>query len=437
MRYYVAFDGFFIFLLTMKRLLFMLFLLAVAMLQAISLDDYLGKHYRSLMNSERDALLSDMGFANKNLILVKADKSVMRYAKGANLGYDLTFANSQVVEAIFTFNNSKKLKELNISMYNRGDCGLWEAKKFKKLVKELKEALTRYTHDKSPSTSQRHLDNAVIYELVWKANGTDATLRWSGKSDDNLEYITVIFAPHKSGGAKTLAKELKTTTDLKDLPKRVQKEKDGTRWLDVPMVDQGGKGYCMAATFARFLKYYRANVDQHVIAQLLDTDPTKGTNHRSGIDAMVASRNKFDVNVKEVFTDKDLDTMGGTMEYVSLYNRLAKKAKKPTISENDLTAKQEWPFKVFYDMADNKLFIEARNMKGNNTERLMKMVKSYIDRGIPLMWFVPGHARMINGYRGNNTIIYSDSWGAGHERKEMKAKEAVAITYSIYVVTPK
>ena len=421
----------------MKKLLFTLFLLAVAMLQAISLDDYIGKHYRSLMNSERDALLSDIGFENKKVIWVKTDKSVMRYAKGANLGYDLTFAGNKVVEATFSFNSSMKLKELNLSMYNRGDCGSWDAKKFKKLVGELKDALTRYSHDKSPSTSRSSLDNAQINEWIWKANGTDATLRWSGKSDDNLEYITVVFAPHKSGGAKTLAKELKTTTDLKDLPKRVQQEKDGTRWLDVPMVDQGGKGYCMAATFARILKYYRSNVDQHVIAQLLDTDPTKGTNNRSGIEAMIASRNKFDVNVKEIFTDKDLDSMGGTMSYVSLYNKLAKKAKKPTISESDLNAKQEWPFKVFYEMADNKLFIEARNMKGYNTDKLMKTVKSYIDRGIPLMWFVPGHARLINGYRGNNTIIYSDSWGAGHERKEMKAKEAVALTYSIYSVTPK
>ena len=45
--------------------------------------------------------------------------------------------------------------------------------------------------------------------------------------------------------------------------------------------------------------------------------------------------------------------------------------------------------------------------------------------------------RLIIGYNAkNHTIIYSDSWGAGHERKVMPADTAFAITNGMLVLTP-
>lgn len=43
----------------------------------------------------------------------------------------------------------------------------------------------------------------------------------------------------------------------------------------------------------------------------------------------------------------------------------------------------------------------------------------YIKRGIPLYWIIPGHARLINGIHPEGGIIFTDSWGAGHEFKLM------------------
>ena len=44
---------------------------------------------------------------------------------------------------------------------------------------------------------------------------------------------------------------------------------------------------------------------------------------------------------------------------------------------------------------------------------------NYIRRGIPLYWIIPGHARLINGIHPEGGIIFTDSWGAGHEFKQM------------------
>jgi len=48
-----------------------------------------------------------------------------------------------------------------------------------------------------------------------------------------------------------------------------------------------------------------------------------------------------------------------------------------------------------------------------------------------------GHMRLIVGYNERvGTVIYSDSWGAGHERKEMAVGDAVAITRALYTIAP-
>lgn len=422
------------------RLLALLWLICLTWVYGtdVELDKYFQGKFNTVMKSEREALLQDMGFSGRRLIVVKSDRSALRYAVNSNppLGYTCSFLGWQVTEMVFSFNSKGLLTELRLSMYNRGDCGNWEFTRFRKLVRELREGLTKLSRVNEREASSRELNGVSINERSWVGRGgTDAVLRWSGKGE-NLEYVTVILVPHGKAGTGSLTKELKTVTDLRDLPRRVKREKDGTRWLDIPMEDQGNKGYCMAATFARILKYYRAKVDMHVIAQLLDTDPSKGTNYRSGIEAMLQNKKRFDVNVKELFKDDKLDTQEGTRHYLEIYNRLARKRKKPVIREEAIFGTGKWPITVFYEMSDKKLFTQCRNTDPTAAKKLMSIVKSHIDRGIPLMWLIPGHARLINGYKGSGTIVYSDSWGAGHERKTMSIQEALALTYEVYAVTP-
>ena len=89
-------------------------------------------------------------------------------------------------------------------------------------------------------------------------------------------------------------------------------------------------------------------------------------------------------------------------------------------------------------MPDNRDFLEA--------------VKENIDEGIPLCWstfIFPGvggsggsefgmHMRIITGYNTKTgEIIYSDSWGAEHEKKVMKPEDAWGITVNLIALEPR
>jgi hypothetical protein len=78
-------------------------------------------------------------------------------------------------------------------------------------------------------------------------------------------------------------------------------------------------------------------------------------------------------------------------------------------------------------------------------------VQSHVDDGVPLLWsvmlgIVPeqkapqgfgGHMRLIIGYNSKSSeILYSDSWGPGHELKRMPAVDAWTITTGLNTIEP-
>lgn len=82
-----------------------------------------------------------------------------------------------------------------------------------------------------------------------------------------------------------------------------------------------------------------------------------------------------------------------------------------------------------------------------------KQIRNYVDDGIPLLWSlelglykerpaispqaVGGHMRMIIGYNDKTEeIVFSDSWGAGHEKKFMAADDAFEATHGLFVLKP-
>jgi hypothetical protein len=64
-----------------------------------------------------------------------------------------------------------------------------------------------------------------------------------------------------------------------ELQKRVTKKPDGdVLYRGVPMVDQGQKGYCVAASCQRLFEYMRIPCDQHEMAKLVSVDADSGAN---------------------------------------------------------------------------------------------------------------------------------------------------------------
>ncbi len=97
------------------------------------------------------------------------------------------------------------------------------------------------------------------------------------------------------------------------------------------------------------------------------------------------------------------------------------------------------------------LLKEARTHNQADVDRFQQLVQDHIDQGIPILWsvilgivpetmapkVVAGHMRLIIGYNaGTNEILYTDSWGPGHELKRMPAADAWTITIGLDTIEP-
>ncbi len=64
-------------------------------------------------------------------------------------------------------------------------------------------------------------------------------------------------------------------------------------------------------------------------------------------------------------------------------------------------------------------------------------VKQKIDQGIPIVWLIPGHARLIIGYHPESSdIVYSDSWGPKYAFQTMTYEECLNLNRGMYILEP-
>jgi hypothetical protein len=385
------------------------------------------------------------------------DKSAEARYPGYRNSPKLAFLNQPVVEGYARFANGT-LASLYLSLYNRGDSGGTSEPEFARQVANLDQAITQWSGDTRSEARARKLAGNTSTRKSWVKGPHAVTLTWSasgrGKRDFRAEYIQVDitrFDPkadaRKTTGAPPAAKASDTTTA--ELAGHVTRQDDGAVAIDgLPMVDQGQKGYCAAATAERILRYYGVNVTQHVIAQLTGTDAGQGTNPEQMLKMLRRAGTKFGIKVRTLYAG--LETVADLQNMVNRYNKFAKKAKArkivlPTAGVIDLSD-------IFSGLEPDAY--HAYRCEGEKTDyrRFLADVKSHIDRGIPLVWSVylglvkeenlaqvsGGHMRIIIGYNSStHEILYTDSWGAGHELKTMPDGDAWTITLGLYSLDPR
>ncbi|MFZ0712254.1 MAG: C39 family peptidase, partial [Terrimicrobiaceae bacterium] len=211
-----------------------------------------------------------------------------------------------------------------------------------------------------------------------------------------------------------------------------------------PMVDQGEKGYCVVASVERVLRYYGATVDQYELAQIANSDAVGGTS----LDAMLASlkrlTSRLGVKVRSLYEWNSRDFL----KMVEDYNRATKRGK--LAPEIELSGQMIDADACFAKMKP-EIFKEVRMKNTADFGRFKRDIQRTIDEGTPLLWSVRlgivsekeipqafgGHMRIIIGYNtATNEILYTDSWGMGHEEKRMAADDAWTITNGLSSLQP-
>ncbi len=393
------------------------------------------------------------------LVWMNREKTKLRYyagqAKGKNL---LTFAGTNICEAVFEFHD-KHLNHIFLSLYNRGDAGDIERDDFEDMLSNFEQRLEQLAGFKAEKEQSR-IGAVRLYYKNWNNDSGNFNLRWSYSRNRTKipEYISLTIKP-------SITDNLAPDTSVNHAgvisypsADRVKTDKNGNRYLEIPMVDQGAKGYCAVAVLERIMRFYGSNIDQHIFAQMLETSPEAGTQIDSMFKALRRAGEKLGIRSILIYRNDDFSSRTKFKRMITNYNRAARRAKADKLKSKD-----------FYVTIKRHLFCDYRAMaKAIDPEIYKKMrIEEYdrefkqfqeaiitnIDQGIPVAWGVVlgllcepgkrparqgGHMRIINGYNPQNgKIIYTDSWGIGHEFKEISREDAWTITMFAETFVPR
>lgn len=117
------------------------------------------------------------------------------------------------------------------------------------------------------------------------------------------EEYTILHVVYENGSGeeKTKASSKKERTiHRKDLAGNVRKKDSGDIWIEnIPMVDQGPKGYCVPATVERILRYYGiTQITMHQLADAGDTGKGGGTLVSHMNRAITPFRHRYDLDMR-------------------------------------------------------------------------------------------------------------------------------------------
>jgi len=371
----------------------------------------------------------------------------------------IRFLDWPVVEALAEFGDGT-LKRVNVVLYARGDLGDIAFAQYQSNVSQLGAALNKITATAKPAEiKQPTLTRGVrMQAFAWVKAPHQIVAEWShselGGSRMQPEFVRVRLEPFDpakdprsalAAATAAMSAGRKGTLSVAELRRNVVREANGDVVIkSVPMVDQGPKGYCAVATAERILSYYGLETDQHVMAQLAQSSADGGTSLGRMMAGLQTLGPKLGCRVRE-----QIDIGYGELESLAKrYDREAKKQGKPPAA---------WTPPMidigrFFDSMDKAILLDLK-AKEADAKRLPAKVKESIDKGIPLTWgvmlgLVPevpalpqaggGHLRLIIGYNPQTKeLLYSDSWGQGHELKRMSFDAAWGITTSLHTIEPR
>ena len=366
-------------------------------------------------------------------------------------GPGLLLFQNPIAQSLARFETGK-LKEIDFLFYDRGDNGDLSKEDFELLVGNCENALNRFT---GTPVTQRGKDaaNAVKAQSEeWQTPRAHFILKYSSTRElkargvpFRAEFVRLEVtpvAPRKG----LLEQALPPRADqLFSGPAHVRKNPSGDVAIDgIPMVDQGRKGYCVDASVERVLRYYGQKVDQNELAQAANTSAIGGTDCRVMFEALKKLTARLHIRTRtiEPFDIKKF------IASINEYNRLTHKGRR---AEEVNIYEPDSDLGSIYHQMKFDLFREARMKNPAEADRFEKAVEAHVDAGIPLLWSVVvglapenppihgfgGHMRLIIGYNHpKQEILYSDSWGPGHELKRMPLADAWTITNGVNTVEP-
>ena len=366
-----------------------------------------------------------------------------------------------VVETIVSF-ESNRMSEAVFCIYTRGDAGTADKNAFTSMAQETRAAIGTWAGSQPRTTDDQLVTGgAKRLKETWRKGPlvvdlvTSYTTRIRQQSGFRAEYIRIECKCEWPGNPTVvpLRRPARKELSLEELKKSVHREANGdTHVVDIPMIDQGEKGYCAAATVARILNYYGIETDQHELAQVANSSASAGTSSGELIAALRRIGAKIGCTIRALYKldGQDIDSI------LRHYNAVAKRTK----NSRKIDINEASSLLGLYSKLRPDVLREARISQKTEFDAFKRSIQQSIDAGIPPTWSVivglvtetppiraggnaqwerlSGHMRLIVGYNlKTDELLYSDSWGSGHELKRMKFDDAWTISTGVYAVEPR
>jgi len=353
----------------------------------------------------------------------------------------------------------ERISRVEMSLYNRGDAGsaVLSVDALKEKIAFVSEKLEPGAKKSNPEKTTLK-NGAVQYRRAFAKADPAGELAWglTGPATDKfraVDYLRLTLTPKGGIRAKTgsLAKRAAGAAGRAKVRDNVTKSPNGDVFIDnVPMVDQGQKGYCAAAVSERVLRYYGNRIDEHEIAQQAGTTAGGGTSTDAMRETVRLVGEKNGLGYQDIVSmTSGVDDLE---EEISRYNKAAKVEKKPPLSLAQFTRGHTIFVSEMHAAMDKKVVYRMRQ-KDPRFKKFSAGVRQQVNAGVPVFWGVTlgifpergvnpqstgGHMRLIIGYNDKKKeILYTDTWGEGHELKRMPEDWAFAITHDAFFLKPR
>ncbi len=238
---------------------------------------------------------------------------------------------------------------------------------------------------------------------------------WNGHafilSEEEREYVGLLIVSVEEAENRGRVDRIPDAEIKKRLASNVKREENGDVFIDnIPMVNQGPKGYCVPATFERAMRYQGVPADMYLLAVAGGTKPGGGTNTQrlfKEVESIVRRKGRRPDDVKvdplrmrtvQRYIDEGVPIMW-QMCSLTDYNSIANAR---TRARKAVTDWEAYGAKIAEEATSNA--------------RKMEEVKDNF------------HVCMIIGYNeATQELAVSDSWGANYAMRWVHIEEAAAV----------
>jgi len=256
----------------------------------------------------------------------------------------------------------------------------------------------------------------------------DRTLRervrrwdWNGHAlllaEQPGEYVALRIVPTAEADARGRAEKIGDAEIRRRLAERVKRRANGDVIIeDIPMVEQGPKGYCVPATWERYLRYLGIPADMYALAMAGETERGGGTSVRTMVENVEPLVKLYRRNVRVFSGDlswpkltRYLDEGIPLMWVLRLDPALDPQLTARARARAAVADSEEWNRRL----APYRREAAARR-RGRD---------------------IHGHLCLIIGYnRQTNELAISDSWGREYAERWITLEEAKAVSLEQFVV---